>query len=226
MSMKRARDAYPDKYAAAVARKRARRAAPAVKAEVARQIRTMSDVKFTDVYNNPSNCTSSGVISSATVNLVRGTAGIDNFQGNNIVPKGFTMRYTLSANTQLYSVIRVMCFQWFDASVPTISGILQQTGAQQVTMSSISVTNKDQIRVLVDKCYYMNPQAGDNAGIVGYGGVVDKFYIPGSRLRKLKFNPSTNAVQDGCIYTLFISDDSTATFPTFNFYSRLSFTDV
>lgn len=226
MSLKRARDAYPDKYAAAVARKKARLATPAVKAEVARQIRAASDLKYTDVSSGYANAPASGTIVSATSNLVRGTGGIDNFVGNTLKPTGFQGKFIFTTNNQNFSNVRVIVFQWFDASVPTITGILQNGGSSpQCVLSPVLVTNKSQINVLYDRNWYMAPTAGDSSFIAGQGGFTDKFYIPGSRLRRMKFNSGTSALQDGGIYVLYVTDDPTATFPQFAFYNRLSFMD-
>lgn len=225
--MKRAREAYPEKYAAAIARKRARMAtAPAVKAEVARQLRANSDIKYTDVSSNYANA-NTNTITSATVNLTRGTAGLDNFLGNHITPVGFQGKFTLtSASVGTFNVVRVLVFQWFDASVPTISGILQAYSPPLNTLSPPLVTNKNQMRVLYDKAFYMSPTASDATTTpTGLGGVTGKFYIPGNRLKKLKFNSGSNAVQDGGIYVAYLSDDATVPQPQGAAYHRLAFMD-
>lgn len=222
--MKRAREAYPDKYAAAVARKKAR-SSPAVRAEVSRQLAAVSDKKYTDVTIGYTQIPAAGIVYSGTNNLVRGNAGIDNFVGNNIVPQGFQMKYFFNTNNQTFAICRVLCVQWFDASVPTISGLLQNTATTAGVLSAPLVTNKSQMRVLYDKTHAFAPTSGDGV-TPGQGTVFGSFYIPGSRLRKMKFNSTTNTLQDGGIYTLLVSDDAVATYPLAAFYSRLAFIDA
>lgn len=197
-----------------------------VEIAVAKQIRRNADIKYTDVSSGYANAPASGTIVSATSNLVRGTAGIDNFVGNTLKPTGFQGKFIFTTNNQNFSNVCVMVFQWFDASVPTITGILQNGGnSPQCVLSPVLVTNKSQINVLYDRHWYMAPTAGDSSFIAGQGGFTDKFYIPGSRLRRMKFNSGTSALQDGGIYVLYVTDDPTATFPQFAFYNRLSFMD-
>lgn len=199
---------------------------PVIRAEVSRQIRAKGDIKYTDVSTSFTDISSAGIIISATSNLVRGTAGIDNFLGNNLTPTGFSGKFIFTSAQQTFAVCRVLVFQWFDASVPTLSGILQNSiSSPQVVLSPVLVTNKSQMKILWDQNYYISPPSADAGVVFGQGGLAGKFYIPGSRLRKLKANSSTNAIQDGGIYVLYLSQDSTAAFPSFAMYNRLSFMD-
>jgi len=226
--MKRQRSSSTSYVNTPYKRPRVMKAAPAavVTSTVRREMRKNADVKYTDVSALLSNITYTGSIVSATTNLVRGLAGIDNFQGNIITPVGFTGKFTFSSGVNNNAVCRIMVFQWFDASVPTLAGILQNTTTGFATMSPVLVTNKSQIRVLFDRSYYVNVEAGGDTTSIGNGGITSKFYIPGSRLKKIKYNSTTNAIQDGAIYTLYLTDDNTANFPQYAFYNRLSFTDV
>lgn len=221
--MKRARDAYPSNYAAAVARKKAR-TTPAVRAEVARQIRNTTDLKVTDATTVATVIPAAGTVYNATQSLIRGANGFDQFAGNQITPTGFSMKFQVTNGaTNNFSFLRVMCVQWFDASVPTPTGLLQSITAPNGPISAISITNKSQMRVLYDKTYGVNALAGD--GVTNANScLTGSFYIPNSKLKRMRFNAVTAAIQDGGIYTLFISDKTTG--PSVSLYSRLSFTDA
>lgn len=196
-----------------------------VRKEVARQ----GDLKYTDVSQQNQSVTSSGTVLSTTANLVRGDTGLNGFDGNTITPRGLTVKYAFNTN-QSHNQVRVLCFQWFDSAVPTLSGIVQTNATGLATLAPILVTNKDYIKVLYDQSYIIAPTAGvpDTTvltSIYGQGTCNGKFYIPGSRMKKIRFNSNTNTVQDGHIYILLVSDDSAPTYPAVNLYSRLSFYD-
>lgn len=203
---------------------------PVVASTVRREMRKNMDVKYTDLSANFTTCDASATstLTSALVNLSRGTAGLNNFQGNDIDPVGFTCKYTCITSPLVaaqYGIVRAVAFQWFDASTPTLAGVLQVTTAGIGIHSPVLVTNKAQIRILYDSLHFISPNAGDTAGIVAAGGATAKFYIPGSRLKKIRFNSGTGNVQDGAIYMMFLSDKATNT-PSVAYYTRLSFTDA
>ena len=230
---KRARDAYPDKYAAAMARKRARLATgtdvQSTRAIVRSEIKKGSDLKYTDHSLNNQAVTSSGTVFQCLQNLVRGDAGINNFDGNTVTPQGLTVKYCFNSN-QSFNQVRVLCFQWLDASTPTLAGIVQNNTTNLGTLSPILITSREYIRVLYDKHHIMAPTAGvpDTTAVLSIYGLAvcsGQFFIPAKRMKKIRFNSGNNTVQDGNIYILLLSDDSAPTYPAVNLYSRLSFYD-
>lgn len=222
--MKRAREAYPDKYAAAVARKRARRGQPTVQAIVQKELRKKTDWKYTDHSANGS-VSSTGTVTSLFANLTRGQLGIDNFLGNTVTPQGLLFKYYYTTN-QTYNSCRILVFQWLDAATPVPAGILQSTATGYATISPTLVTNKEYIKVLYDKTHVIAPTAGGDTTPIGLGtSDCIKVYIPGKRLRKVRFNSGTNVVQDGNIYVLAISDDAVISYPGLYWYSRITFSD-
>lgn len=230
---KRARDAYPDKYAAAMARKRARLGSgtdvQSTRAIVRSEIKKGSDLKYTDNALNQAAVTSSGTVLSCLQNLVRGDVGLNNFDGNTITPQGLTVKYCFNSN-QSFNQVRVMCFQWMDSAVPTLAGIVQNNTTNLGTLSPILITNREYIRVLYDKTHIMAPTAGvpDTTAVLSIWGQATcngQFFIPAKRMKKIRFNSGTNSVQDGNIYCLLVSDDSAPSYPAISIYTRLSFYD-
>lgn len=196
-----------------------------VQAVVRKELRKKTDWRYTDVSSAAASVSSTGTITSLLGNLVRGDAGLDNFQGNEIKPQALLFQYYLTTQ-QTYNSMRVMIIQWFDAGTPVLSGILQNTTTSIATISPTLVTNKRYIKVLYDKTHILAPTAGGDATVLGYGTAEPvKVYIPGKRLRAVKYNSSNNTVQDGNLYVIAVSDDSVPSYPGIWWYSRVTFSD-
>ena len=195
-----------------------------IQREVRKEKARMGDLKYADTALNNQSVTSSGTVHSVLANLTRGDLGYNNYEGNTITPRGLTCKYMFNTN-QLFNQVRVMCFQWLDASTPALSGLVQNTATNIATLSGILVTNRNYIRVLYDKTHVIAPTAGDGTTPIGLGICYGQFFITAKRMRKIRFNSTTNTVQDGNIYVLLVSDDTLPTYPAVNLYTRLSFYD-
>lgn len=196
--------------------------ASVARSEVRKEIRKKADWLYTDV-SGSGGVSTTGTIVSLLSSATRGTNGINGFSGNVINPQGLRIKYYWSSD-QSFNSVRVLVFQWFDATVPTLSGILQASSTGLATISPILVTNTQYLKVLYDGHHMLAPTAGD-AAVVGQGVASADIYIPGRRLKQIKYNASSNFVQDGCLYMVLVSDDSIVNFPQCTYYSRLTFTD-
>jgi len=207
--------------------KRQKKSQLAVTQEIVRkELRKKADWKYTDHSQATTNVTSTGAITSLLANLTRGDLGKDNFGGNQIMPQAITLKYYLHTS-QVYNSVRVMLFQWFDSATPAVTGIIESNATGIGTISPVLITNKSYIKVLYDQTHMMAPTAMDGAGNVGgYGHIQPvKVYIPGKKIKPVRFNSGTNVVQDGNIYILLISDDSLTAYPQTTWYSRVTFQD-
>lgn len=119
-----------------------------------------------------------------------------------------------------------MVFQWFDATNPALSGILQNSATGVAPISGTLITNKPYIKVLHDDKFIMAPTAGDGSTSIGNGIHMGSCFIPAKKLKSVRFNSTTNVVQDGQIYVMMVSDDLVPTYPACTYYSRLAFTDA
>lgn len=192
---------------------------------VRKELRKNTDWKYTDVSLANANMTSTGSVTSLLNNMVRGDTGLDNFGGNIVTPQAITFRYSINTS-QTFNLCRVIIFQWFDSAIPSVAGILQSTATSIATMSPILITNKSYIKVLHDQTHSLAPTASGDTTVLGYGVTEPtKVYIPGKRLRPIRFNATANTVQDGNIYMLLISDDSVINYPQITLYSRITFSD-
>lgn len=191
---------------------------------VKREVARTKDILYTDFSRSTTNVTSTGAIDSGLQSLNRGDTGHNTFSGNKIYPKGLTFRYCLNTN-QTFNRVRVMVFQWMDSVTPAISGVLETNANPLATIAPVLITNRSYIRVLYDKTHMLAPTAGGDTTPVGLGVATEKVFIPGSRIRPIRFNQSSNVVQDGNIYVLYISDDALTSYPIIDYWFRLSFTD-
>lgn len=195
--------------------------------EIVRQeIRKNTDWKYTDHGLAAQNVTSAGTVVPLLLNLVRGDGGTDNFEGNVVNPQALTLKY-YAHTSELRNVVRVMIIQWFDAAVPIPAGILQNVALNFGPISPTLVTNKEFIKVLYDKTHQMAPTSSDGAGAINGEGIIDPVtvYIPGKRLKPVRYQSGANVVQDGALYILYISDDLLVPSPQITFYSRVTFSD-
>lgn len=194
-------------------------------AVVKKELRKKTDWKYTDVSANNSAVTTAGTLTSLLSNLSRGDNGLDNFSGTSIKPQAVLMKYFCNTN-QVYNNVRVIIFQWFDATAPTVATVLQSNAAVTAVLSPILITSKPNIKILYDQTHTFAPTASGDTAVLGEGIVpVQTIYIPGKRLRAVKFNASSTARSSGDLYMMHISDDSLATFPAISWFSRVTFSD-
>lgn len=114
----------------------------------------------------------------------------------------------------------MIVFQWMDADIPVGTGILPGAGTSNGVLEFTRIENKPLMRVLYDKIIGTVPQT-DNVRQPFVGTV----YIPGSKLRRMRFKTGSDAPQYGAIYMLFISDDSASPSPQIAWASELCFMD-
>lgn len=192
---------------------------------VRKELRKNTDWRYADAAATGVAIYTSGAINSLLSNLIRGDAGLNNFQGNMIKPQAITFKYYAQTN-QVYNVLRVMLIQWFDSATPALSGLLQSVVAGQGVIAPTLITNKEYIKVLYDKTHMLSPSAGGDSTVTG-DGIIDPVtvYIPGRRLRPIKYNSGTNVVQDGNLYLVAISDDTALSTVNLTWYSRVTFAD-
>lgn len=207
-----------------VRRKVPRTTQASVSSVVQKELRKKADWKYCDYFYGPQSCTSSGNVLTLTSNLTRGDDGLNNFSGNYINPAGLTVKYNFDTN-QVFNRVRIMIIQWFDSGTPLISGILANTTTPYGTLCPVYATNTSTIKVLYDRTYVIQPTAGGDSTPIGYGTVYGKAYIPGRKMRKIRFPTSSTTPQFGGLYLIHISDDTLTSFPNITFCSRLTFTD-
>lgn len=182
-----------------------------------------TDLKMTTVFfqNSVDNI---GTIQNIYANLVRGTGMVDNYLGSEILPTSVRERMSIAmgpnalANGDGTNVIRVILFQWFDASVPVVNGVLESISPY----APISWQNRKLIKVLSDKLYGTK-QAGDPS--LTYDLLTDSIYIKSKKMKPTRFNNAGTNAQEGGLYALFLSDSSVVAHPFVSSQLTVTFTD-
>lgn len=196
-----------------------------VTAVVRKELRKKTDWKYADysitggvVYNNTQPV-------SLLTNLTRGQTGLNSFLGNTIRPQALTIKYFATSQQESYEALRIVVFQWFDSATPATNGVLQTDATTTALVSPTLVTNKSYIKILYDKLHIATISAyeGGTRG-AGYAEPCT-VYIPGKRLREVRYNSGSNTVQDGNIYLLALTDDTALGTVAFTMYSRITFSD-
>jgi len=189
---------------------------------VARRPATAAELKKT--YSDHQNSiTSSGTMYTVLSNLTRGNAALNNYLGDAILPTSVRVTYNVTQGPlggvgDGTNVLRMILFQWMDASTPTLAGVLETA----TVWSSIRWENKDNVRVLADRfiCLAQNGSATDS-----YDNKGEMVYIPSKKLMPIKFNNAGNP-QKGGLYILCTSDSSIAPYPFYTCQATVTYTDA
>lgn len=194
---------------------------------IRQQRKTTGRVELKVTYKNDAgSVTTSGVIDKLTSNLSRGTSGIDNFLGLELLPTsvrvnvGMTMGQSAIAYGDGTNFMRVLVFQWLDSTTPAIGGILQDA------TSPFSMTrweNRENIMVLADRLFALK-QTGLQQD--SHDAIAERIYIKGKRMVPIKYNAAGSAVQKGDVYIIILSDSSVTANPYVVYNSQITFTDA
>lgn len=174
------------------------------------------------IVNGSQGISRSGTIVSVTANLVRGDSSVNEATGTLIKPVFF--RFSANCNTdQTFSTMRVMLFQWLDASTPLPSGIINNTGSDTAPHGPVYWVNFRKIRILKDEVVALKPRVS-----AGYDNKILKFQMNLSSLPSIQLPLSGAGVtpQMNGLYLLFISDDAAVNFPQLVWTSELRYTDA
>lgn len=196
-----------------------------VTAVVRKEMRKKTDWKYTDYSLNASAVYNITQPVSLLSGLTRGSFGLNNFLGNTIKPQAITLKYFCVSSQEAHEGIRIIIFQWFDSEAPSTGGVLQTDTTNTALVSPTLVTNKSFIKILYDKTHILsiNAYEGGTRGDAYIDPVT--VYIPGKRLRQVRYNSGSNAVQDGNIYLLAVSNDTALGTVNLTMYSRVTFSD-
>jgi len=186
---------------------------------IASNLQKVIEIKTTTFNSVLSNVSFTGSMTNLLNSLTRGDNATDQYQGNLIRPTLLRLRFYI-ATDQSYSAMRMICFQWADATVPTAAGVLVTTGTTSAPTSPILWVNHHKIHVLFDLGVCLkNRQAGDA-----------KFYditIKGDKMRTIQMQVgAANVAQMYGLFFLSISDDGVVNYPQIQLTSELRFTDA
>ena len=159
-----------------------------------------------------------GSVFNMTSAIARSDNANDGFTGNLILPKCLTIRWAVSTN-QTFSRMRLLVFQWKDASSPVPGGILNTIGSAIAPHSPLLLSNKHKVHVLHDEIISLFPVAGSYAVVTGV------IQCTGS-LARVQFATGSTLIQMNGLFLLAISDDGAPVYPQLDFISELCYTDA
>jgi len=189
------------------------------------------DYKINDYNAIPAVVTTAGTILPLNQFLIRGANYVNEFIGKLVTPVGFQCKWNLSGAfsnvflaADLNNVTRFILFQWDDNSVPTLADIVQDVGAPW--QSGINFDKREKLTILKD--WQVSTWCTNTNGITAItssNSHSGKFYIKGNKMSPIKYNSNPFSIEGGGFYMLVVSDSSIAPNPTYNFYTRMTFTD-
>jgi len=209
-----------------------RRTKPKTKHESKAYIRSaIQEIKVTDLNDNLG-ATTSLSMKNLTTNLIRGTAGLNNFIGNTITPKSLSIRWSISGcitnaflPADAWNVTRLIVFQWASETAPVGAEILQYDASGYAPFSSLGLNSRGKLRMLADLQKATFLQTADTGNNMTSNIFTGKINIPGSKLLPIEFNQGTNTVIRNNVYLAGCSDSSISPSPLIVFSSRLTFYD-
>lgn len=189
---------------------------PQVRSIVKRALRSNEEEKYAIVHGSYSVSTTAGVYSLS--NTSQGSSGGGHI-GDECRLKSIEFRWdAIVADTTNF--LRVILFVWKPnmtlTGTPADTDVLKTTTPPNMITSCYEEDGEDMYRVLYDKVILLTTN-GDNAIAVG------KMY------RKLNLKQDYTTSSSNCsnnIFLLLISDSGAVSHPTFNFTSRIAFTDA
>lgn len=115
------------------------------------------------------------------------------------------------------NIVRVIIFQWFPSSVPAVGSILLDTTTPQSTViSPYNHDNRLQFKILMD--------VKSTLSVQGQSVRVNRKYIKSGMRRKVQFLAGS-LTGENKIYALSVSDSALVGHPTYNFYSKVNYSD-
>lgn len=168
--------------------------------------------------------TNSGTIFNLQTTLTRGTSGLNNFLGNEILPTSLRLNIncaaspTISLPADIFNFIRFIIFQWDDNNSPTVGNIL----ATSNVTSQYLWSSRPHLRILSDqKVAFQQPDPALSSD-TEYLYV----YVKGKKMEPISFPSATLIPQKGGLWMLAISDSAVTPAPVLSFSSQITFTDI
>lgn len=196
-----------------------------VDTQIKRQLGRHMTYRYTDRFEGPDSISFSGTQYNLLSNLVRGSLGKDNFEGDNIVPKYVQVRYLVRASVNTldpgepnYNMVRVIIGQSDLLDLPTPQLLLEATNSAIAPLSMKNDSRSTEYKILYDKTHYLNTINNLTEGA--------NVFIPGHKFNQVFFTSTgTQSIVKGCPFLIVISDDGATDYPDFTFYSRVKFSN-
>lgn len=165
-----------------------------------------------------------GTVVNILSNLSRGTGMVNEFIGSEILPTSIRERMSIALGPgpggiagDGTNVVRIIIFQWYDASTPAVTGVLQNVNVY----SPIRWENKPLLNILSDKIYGLHQGEPSTT----YDMETDQIYIKSKKIKPVRFHQTNTNAQDGGLYALFLSDSLVSPHPYVSSNLTVTYTD-
>lgn len=165
-----------------------------------------------------------GTVFSLLANLARGDNSLNNFRGDSLTPLSLKLRYGLLGNDQPQAM-RVIIFQWFQSSVPSVAGVLDTPntflGTPLAPYSDKQFDNRKTYKVLYDKLHGLTNTGAGDQNIFH----VEDVFLPMSAFKNIEFVFNSASPQTGGIYLCVVSDSAAVPHPSITYVSAMICSD-
>lgn len=191
-----------------------------IKKEVSKQIAISSEKKYYDRIFNNTSLLNTGQTINLLATIARGTSANERV-GDKINITSVQLRGEFEVGDAT-NTVRMIVFQWYkdpNAAFNVVTDVLDNAAVSggNGVFSPYNYNSSGTYQVLYDKIYRLDNQGPQSA--------IFDFKIKKIPKRKVTFLNASNQPIDNSIIVLFISDSGATPNPTFNFVSRVYFTD-
>ena len=214
-----------------------RNQAKAVKQIIKSQIDTIAEEKYVDTVISSGSADRNNWVPLALINgITQGDSDQAQRNGDRIRLKGLQFRYMITPGTDTMAglsdgenIFRLIIFQWFRNTTPTVSQVLQQASG---TLGDVfSAYHHDNMKagllsILLDRFHALsNRSSGSHTQPLT--AVHGKFFSNLKFQKKnIQFIAGGSAVDMGQIFVLCLSDSALTPNPQISYYSRVTYTDI
>lgn len=156
---------------------------------------------------------STGQVDALTSGIAQGDTAITR-EGDQITLKSIFLRFEIIHGDST-NIFRIILFRWMEATVPSISSVLESNVTAGYPLSPLLRNANHRIQVLYDNLFAQSTNTNAN--------IVEKVYV-NKNLGNCEWQ-QTGSVESGQVYLLMVSDSGGAPNPTIKYYSRVTYTD-
>lgn len=144
--------------------------------------------------------------------------GASTRDGNSILLRSVQSRFSLYS-ADATQVIRVIYFQWFPESTPTVTDILSNTYTGDVNLvnSPYELHARSQFRILADRTYALEGSSNELA--------IDRIMVKKFARRMVTFDTTSTTAPINGLYMLVVSDSGAVSHPYIHVVNQVNYSD-
>lgn len=165
------------------------------------------------------------VLNSGSFNHVsatqQGDGDVGFRQGDKIRAYQMSLNYSMDASTSITNAVaRLVVFQWYDISTPSMTNLLQDATTVQGKFGQFRTDTSKMYRVLYDKIFPLRTASASDNAIYFRKDTIKKFN------KRIDYHGGGTVVGDGQVWTFLVSDKTTGACPYIDMQFQLRYTDM